>query len=192
LLFKILLSGIRSNPERARKRATFSRSPSSAGLAYSSPCRSCFSTSTFRVTGSKTSPLLVRMMPSSCAKRAPRHAGSGEFTKFSVILPLAARATKRSNQMRSLIPHVGLGSSTDLTAPKSNFRSSPESGLKSDIGPCPFRANSRHSQSFQSVSRPPPTAEPLDLKIAVRNEISRTDQRTTIGAIDGRHRGGKG
>jgi len=70
------------NPKRTRKRATFSRSPYSAGLAYSSPCRSCFSTSTFRVTGSKTSPLLVRMMPSSCAKRAPRPAGSGAFTEF--------------------------------------------------------------------------------------------------------------
>src|SRR6476660_10337520 len=35
------------------------------------------------------------------------------------------------------------GSSTDLTAPKFDFRSSPESGLKSDIGPCPFRANRR-------------------------------------------------
>src|ERR1700741_5059753 len=37
--------------------------------------------------------------------------------------------------------NVRNGSSTDLTAPKSNFRSSPESGLKSDIAPCPKRAN---------------------------------------------------
>ena len=36
----------------------------------------------------------------------------------------------------------GLGL-TDLTAPKFDFRFSPESGLKSDIGPCPVRANSR-------------------------------------------------
>jgi hypothetical protein len=36
-----------------------------------------------------------------------------------------------------------LGSSTDLMAPKSNFRSSPESGLKSHIMPSPFRAISR-------------------------------------------------
>src|SRR5260221_8883952 len=34
------------------------------------------------------------------------------------------------------------GSSTDLTTPKFDFRSSPKSGLKSDIGPCPVRANS--------------------------------------------------
>jgi hypothetical protein len=33
------------------------------------------------------------------------------------------------------------GSSTDLTAPKFDFRFTPESGLKSDISPCPFRAN---------------------------------------------------
>ena len=32
------------------------------------------------------------------------------------------------------------GSSTDLAAPKFDFRSSPESGLRSDIGPCPFGA----------------------------------------------------
>jgi hypothetical protein len=34
------------------------------------------------------------------------------------------------------------GSSTDLAAPKFDFRCSPESGLKSDIRPCPFGANS--------------------------------------------------
>jgi hypothetical protein len=32
------------------------------------------------------------------------------------------------------------GPTTDLTARKFDFRSSPESGLKSDIAPCPFRA----------------------------------------------------
>jgi hypothetical protein len=40
--------------------------------------------------------------------------------------------------------NVSCGSSTDLTAPKFDFRSSTESGLKSDIGPCPVRANRRH------------------------------------------------
>jgi hypothetical protein len=34
------------------------------------------------------------------------------------------------------------GSKAALTAPKSNFRFAPESGLKSDIAPCPFRADS--------------------------------------------------
>jgi hypothetical protein len=29
---------------------------------------------------------------------------------------------------------------TDVTAPKSNFRFNPESGLRADIAPCPFRA----------------------------------------------------
>jgi hypothetical protein len=33
-------------------------------------------------------------------------------------------------------------SSTDLTTPKSDFRFTPESGLKTDIAPCPFGANS--------------------------------------------------
>jgi hypothetical protein len=34
-------------------------------------------------------------------------------------------------------------SSTDLTTPKFDFRSSPKSGLKSDISPCPKSANYR-------------------------------------------------
>jgi hypothetical protein len=33
------------------------------------------------------------------------------------------------------------GSKVDLTAPKSNFRFTPQSGLRADIAPCPFRAN---------------------------------------------------
>jgi hypothetical protein len=40
------------------------------------------------------------------------------------------------------------GSTTDLTAPKFDFRSSPKSGLKSDIGPCPVRANKRHRNAL--------------------------------------------
>jgi hypothetical protein len=32
------------------------------------------------------------------------------------------------------------GSKADLTAPKSNFRFTPQSGLRADIAPCPFRA----------------------------------------------------
>jgi hypothetical protein len=35
------------------------------------------------------------------------------------------------------------GSSTDLAAPKFDFRFTPESGLKSDIALCPFRAMKR-------------------------------------------------
>jgi hypothetical protein len=37
-----------------------------------------------------------------------------------------------------------LGSKADLTAPKSDFRFTPESGLKTDIAPCPFGAKRRH------------------------------------------------
>jgi hypothetical protein len=36
---------------------------------------------------------------------------------------------------------VSLGSKADLTAPKSDFRFTPESGLKSDITPFPFSAD---------------------------------------------------
>jgi hypothetical protein len=47
--------------------------------------------------------------------------------------PICADKTVGSN--------VRFGSKGDLTAPKSNFRSTSESGLKSDTAPCPFRAN---------------------------------------------------
>ncbi len=47
-------------------------------------------------------------------------------------------------------------SSTDLTAPKLDFRSSPESGLESDISPCPKSANMRlmhrSKQHFYSIT----------------------------------------
>jgi len=44
--------------------------------------------------------------------------------------------------MAALDPlNVRSGSSTDLAAPKFDFRSSPESGLRSDIEPCPFGAD---------------------------------------------------
>jgi hypothetical protein len=37
--------------------------------------------------------------------------------------------------------NVAVGSKADLTAPKSDFPFTPERGLKSDIPPCPFRAD---------------------------------------------------
>src|SRR6476659_8346462 len=42
------------------------------------------------------------------------------------------------------------GSTTDLTAPKFDFRSSPKSGLKSHIRPCPVRARTGHLHSKRS------------------------------------------
>ena len=49
---------------------------------------------------------LARMMPSSCAKRAPRPAGSGAFTEFSVILPRAA-ATSNKKEQPDALPNSG-------------------------------------------------------------------------------------
>jgi hypothetical protein len=46
-------------------------------------------------------------------------------------------------------PHFRCGSKADLTAPKSDFRFTPESGLKSDIAPCPKSAIRRHGPIFQ-------------------------------------------
>jgi hypothetical protein len=44
---------------------------------------------------------------------------------------------------RSKRSDVRFGSKAALTAPKSNFRFAPESGLKSDVAPCPKSAKSR-------------------------------------------------
>jgi hypothetical protein len=60
---------------------------------------------------------------------------------------------------------VAYGSSTDLTAPKFDFRSSPESGLKSDIEPCPVRANNG-SRVFTSCQKKPPKGGCSTLMIA--------------------------
>ena len=49
------------------------------------------------------------------------------------------------------ILYFGFGSSTDLTTPKFDFRSSPESELKSDVGPCPKGANSGHQPILTSA-----------------------------------------
>ena len=52
------------------------------------------------------------------------------------------------------------GSSTDLTAHKLDFCFTPQSGLKADIAPCPFRANSgsdrpkaEHGAEWQAAMR---------------------------------------
>src|ERR1700688_1029710 len=45
-------------------------------------------------------------------------------------------------------PDVRKGSKGDLTAPKSNFRSTPKCGLNSDIAGGPFGANNGSSRSF--------------------------------------------
>src|SRR5882757_9194181 len=54
---------------------------------------------------------------------------------FNVIETNFLRASSASEFSHSL------GSSTDLTAPKFDFRFTPESGLKSDIAPCPKSAS---------------------------------------------------
>ena len=53
----------------------------------------------------------------------------------------------QSNEITLVIADVCCGSKAALTAPKSNFRFTPESGLKTDIAPCPKSANCRHKSS---------------------------------------------
>src|SRR5258708_6498591 len=45
------------------------------------------------------------------------------------------------------------GSKAALTTPKSDFRYNPESGLKSDIAPCPKSARRRREHLQQTVER---------------------------------------
>jgi hypothetical protein len=63
--------------------------------------------------------------------------------------------------------NVRIGSSTDLTAPKSDFRFTPESGLKSDIGPCPFRAKFGSSRLIRSLRRRRPEASSVRRQITI-------------------------
>jgi hypothetical protein len=44
------------------------------------------------------------------------------------------------------------GSKVDLMAPKSDFRYTPETGLRADIAPCPKGANKRLMQRMQIAS----------------------------------------
>src|SRR5258705_6660520 len=69
-----------------------------------------------------------------CDELAPLHCQSR---------PDALNLTVGNFQRRSMRSNVRRGSKAALTAPKSNFRFTPESGLRSDIAPCPKSANRR-------------------------------------------------
>src|SRR5260370_23728959 len=77
----------------------------------------------------------------------PPQADICAFVSTSLETKRAARrpsqGSGRPKCKREGVAEDRFGSSTDLTAPKFDFRFTPESGLKSDIGPCPFRANKR-------------------------------------------------
>src|SRR5258705_12556259 len=78
---------------------------------------------------------------------------SGEVAAYSDART-SVIATSPSSELRPLMPnfaqqqfraeHVSVGSKADLTASKCDFRYTPESGLKSDIAPCPKSAKGRH------------------------------------------------
>jgi hypothetical protein len=68
---------------------------------------------------------------------------------------------------------VRYGSEADLTAPKSNVRFTPESGLKADIASCPFCAISRCEQS-QHNGLPSRRRSPHWIKVSNRAHASLT------------------
>jgi hypothetical protein len=86
-----------------------------------------------------------------CAELFSQLPSSGRSCRYN-------RLPHRRNRDRSSTRKFGIGvftqpgSSTDLTAPKLDFCSSPESGLKSDVAPCPFRATTGLMHCNKSVS----------------------------------------
>src|ERR1700737_1252898 len=60
---------------------------------------------------------------------------------------------KRSTRKFDVGVFTQPGSKADLTAPKSDFRFTRESGLKSDISPCPFRADCVEKLDFGGGER---------------------------------------
>ncbi len=65
---------------------------------------------------------------------------------------------------------VRSGSKAALTAPKSNFRFTPESGLRSDIVPCPksARNGSEATRAYGSASRGDNLFDPCQPRILFR------------------------
>src|SRR6478672_8580257 len=81
-----------------------------------------------------------------------------KFENQKCLRPLLREDDRENNSAHSWLLHVFTqpGSKAALTGPKSDFRSTPESGLKSDIEPCPFRAKPRlmhrSKTDFYSIS----------------------------------------
>src|SRR6266403_4642677 len=71
-----------------------------------------------------------------------------KFENQKCLRPLLREDDRENNSAHSWLVHVFTqrGSKAALTAPKSNFRFTPESGLNSDIAPCPA-ANNGHRKS---------------------------------------------
>src|SRR5258707_8000397 len=66
-----------------------------------------------------------------------------KFESQKCLRPPLREDDRENNSAHSWLVHVFTqpGSKAALTAPKSNFRFTPESGLRSDIAPCPKSAN---------------------------------------------------
>src|SRR5882757_9479767 len=94
---------------------------------------------------------------------------------FLGALPSTADDARVASVSRRQID-VSVGSKADLTAPKSNFRFTPESRLNSDIAPCPksamnglMRRSKRHLYSITLSARPSSeggTARPRTLAVS--------------------------
>src|SRR5216684_8226077 len=65
-----------------------------------------------------------------------------KFENQKCLRPPLREDDRENNSAHSWLVHVFTqpGSKAALTAPKSNFRFTPESGLRSDIAPCPKSA----------------------------------------------------
>src|SRR5437762_6581738 len=77
-----------------------------------------------------------------------------KFENQKCLPPLPREDDRENNSAHSWLVHVFTqpGSKAALTAPKSNVRFTPESGLRSDIAPCPKSANSDASHRINLAS----------------------------------------
>src|SRR5260221_8326357 len=80
----------------------------------------------------------------------------------------------------------------DLTAPKFDFRSSPKSGLKSDIGPCPVRAKTGSRHPNGSGSRRLADDDDAESGSAIVNPAAHVDRGARTAEIRRRRPGDAG
>src|SRR5437667_5661420 len=76
-----------------------------------------------------------------------------KFENQKCLRPPLREDDRENNSAHSWLVHVFKqpGSKAALTAPKSNFRFTPESGLRSDIAPCPKSANNGSSTVLLAI-----------------------------------------
>src|SRR6266446_2537677 len=92
-----------------------------------------------------------------------------KFENQKCLRPLLREDDRENDSAHSWLVHVFTqpGSKAALTAPKTDFRYTPESGLKTDIAPCPFRADIVAKVPKGAAANFPPKNETSDNRRSV-------------------------